>query len=93
MEPIVRDNPERRRYELVIDDRIVSIAEYRLDGDVVVVAHVETDAELRGRGNADLLMRGMLDDLRAHGRRVLPLCPFATVFLHQHPDDSDLVAS
>lgn len=93
MEYIVRDNRERERYELIIEDRIVSIADYRLDGQVVVVPYVETDPELRGRGNAERLMRGMLDDLRARNRTVLPLCPFAAAFIRDHPDDGDLVAS
>ena len=89
----MRDNPERERYELVVDDRIVSIADYRLEGDVVVVPHVETDPELRGRGMADRLMRGMLDDLRLRARKIVPLCPFAAAFIDDHPEDADLIAS
>ena len=89
----MRDNPDRERYELIVDDRIVSIADYRLEGEVVVVPHVETDPELRGRGMADRLMRGMLDDLRARDRRIVPLCPYAAAFIHDHPEDGDLVAS
>lgn len=87
----VRDNPERERYELVIDGRIVSIADYRLEGDVVVVPHVETHVEMRDQGMADRLMRGMLDDLRQGGRKIRPLCSFAAGFLHDHPEDADLV--
>lgn len=89
---IVRDNPERNRYELIVDDRIVSIADYHLDGHTVVVPHVETDPEMRGQGMADRLMRGMLDDLRTGGRTITPLCPFAATFIREHPDDHDLVA-
>jgi predicted GNAT family acetyltransferase len=89
---VVRDNPERRRYELVVDDRIVSIADYSLQGDVLVVPHVETHPELRGQGNADRLMRGMLDDLRARELRIRPVCPYAAAFLRAHPADADLAA-
>ncbi|NIR40522.1 MAG: N-acetyltransferase [Actinobacteria bacterium] len=89
---VVRDNPERRRYELLVDERIVSIADYSLHGDVVVVPHVETDPELRGQGNADRLMRGMLDDLRARRLRIRPVCPYAAAFLRAHPGDADLTA-
>lgn len=88
----VRDNPDRNRYELVVDGRIVSIADYHLDGDTLVVPHVETDPEMRGQGMADRLMRGMLDDLRAGGRRITPVCPYAAAFIREHPDDQDLVA-
>lgn len=89
---IVRDNPGRERYELIVDDRIISIADYHLDGPTVVVPHVETDPEMRGQGMADRLMRGMLDDLRIGNRTIRPLCPFAAGFIRDHPDDADLVA-
>ena len=87
----VRDNPERERYELVVDDRIVSIADYHVDGSTIVVPHVETDSAMRGHGMADRLMRGMLDDLRARRLTIAPLCSFAAGFIRDHPDDADLV--
>jgi predicted GNAT family acetyltransferase len=87
----VRDNPDRRRYELVVEGRIVSIADYHLDGTTLVVPNVETDPEMRGQGMADRLMRGMLDDLRAGERTIRPLCSFAAGFIRDHPDDADLV--
>jgi len=90
---VITDNLDRRRYELRVDDRIVSIADYDLvDDGVVIVPHVETDPELRGRGMADRLMQGLLDDLRAHGRRIDPVCPYAAAYLRDHPDDRDLLA-
>ena len=91
MEHIVRDNPDRQRYELVINDEIVSIADYRVNGDSVVVPHVETNPAHRGQGNADRLMAGMLDDLRATERTIMPLCPFAADYIDQHPDQQDLL--
>ena len=91
MEHTVRDNPDRQRYELVINDEIVSIADYRVDGDSVVVPHVETNPAHRGQGNADRLMAGMLDDLRATARTIMPLCPFAADYIDQHLDQQDLL--
>jgi len=92
VEYTVRDNPERQRYELIVDEHIVSIAEYRLRDEVVVVPHVETDPRFRGRGMADRLMAGMLTDLRHRGRTIEPLCPFAADYIAQHPDDDELLA-
>ncbi len=91
MEHTVRDNPDRQRYELVIDDEIVSIADYSLRGDSLVVPHVETNPAHRGQGNADRLMAGMLADLRATGRTIVPLCPFAADYIRQHPGEQDLL--
>ena len=90
---MVRDNPARQRYELIVDGRIVSIADYQLDGTTVVVPHVETDPSMRGKGLADQLMRAMLDDLRTNNKTILPLCGFAAAFIGDHPEDADLLAS
>ena len=92
MEHTVRDNPTRRRYELVIDDRIVSIADYHSRGETLVVPHVETDPRFRGQGMADRLMAGMLADLRATNRTILPLCPFAAQYIDEHAEARDLLA-
>ncbi len=91
MEHSVRDNPRRERYELHVDDRLATIADYQRDGEVIVVPHVETDPELRGCGLADRLMRGMLDDIRARGLTIRPLCPFASEFIQRSPADQDLL--
>ncbi|MDE0605893.1 MAG: GNAT family N-acetyltransferase [Acidimicrobiaceae bacterium] len=89
----VRNNSARQRYELIVEGRIVSVADYQLDGTIVVVPHVETDPSMRGRGLADRLMRGMLDDLRTNKQSILPLCGFAAAFIDDHPEDADLLAS
>jgi predicted GNAT family acetyltransferase len=39
------------------------------------------------------LVRGALDDLRARGLRVVPLCPFVAAYLRRHPEDADLVGT
>ena len=81
----VRDNPERERYELIIGERLVSIAEYHHEDSVVVVSHVETERAMRGQGNADRLMRGVIDDLRSRDMTISALCSFAAAFMRDHP--------
>src|SRR3712207_1337875 len=38
---VVRDAPERSRYELVVGERVLGFADYSLDGRVITVPHVE----------------------------------------------------
>lgn len=89
----VTNNVDASRYELHADRALASLADYSRDGDVVTVPHVETSAEARGNGYADLLMVAMLDDLRAWNSKIRPLCPFARSYLRDHPEDQDLVAA
>jgi predicted GNAT family acetyltransferase len=37
------------------------------------------------------LVRGALDDVRAGGRRIRPLCPFVRAYVDRHPEYADLV--
>ena len=88
----VTDHTEANRYELQLDDELISYADYVRQADILIVPHVETRRDLRGRGNADRLMKGMLDDIRAKGLRVRPVCPHAMDYLRDHPEEADLVA-
>jgi predicted GNAT family acetyltransferase len=87
----VQDRPERRRYELTDGGELIAWADYSVDGETVVVPHVETVVAHRGQGNAARLMDGVVEDLRATGRAIRPICSFAAAYLRARPDTHDLV--
>jgi predicted GNAT family acetyltransferase len=82
----VRLNADRSRYELFVDDELVGIADYRLQGDVVVIPHTEIDRDKRGRGLGAVLVRGTLDEIKASGRTVVPQCWYVAEFIDEHPE-------
>jgi uncharacterized protein len=81
-EPI-RDNTARSRYELEIDGQIV-FANYRRDGAILSILHVEAPIPLRGTGAASRLMRGIVESARATGAKIVPLCGYAAAWLRRH---------
>lgn len=88
----VVDNPATSRYELWVDDHVVGFAAYsRRDPDVLVLPHVEIDTAYEGRGLGSALVQGALDQVRAAGDRVVPVCPFVVAYLKRHPEYTDLV--
>jgi predicted GNAT family acetyltransferase len=87
----VVDNTARRRFELT-EQGLTAFAEYRLDGDRVIVPHVETPPALRGQGVAGRLMGGLLAILRERGQKIVPVCPYAEAFMKRHPEEQDLLA-
>lgn len=91
-EQVVRDNPALERYELVVGERVIGIADYRVTGEVAVLPHTEIDLSQRGQGWGAVLVRGTLDDLRARGLRVEPQCWFVAEFVQLNPEYADLVA-
>jgi len=86
----VRNNTALSRYELDADGA-TSFASYRLSDGVVVITHVETPRELRGRGTASKLVEGALRMIRADGNKVIGECSFARAYLDRHPEFSDLL--
>jgi predicted GNAT family acetyltransferase len=85
--------PEHDRYALMVDGDVLAVAEYRDDGERVVMHHTYTEPRHRGNGYAALLVQGALDDLRTRGRTVVPTCWFVAEFVDAHPEYRDLVAA
>jgi len=88
--PKVRDNPEERRFEIVIGDQI-AIAEYRLQEGGIMFTHTEVPESLGGRGLAKTLVRAGLKHAREHNLKVLPVCPFFAKYIAEHPEEQDLL--
>ncbi len=92
-ELVVRDNPEELRYEALRDGQLVGLIRYRTEPGVVVLVHTEVDEAVEGTGIGSQLVRGALDDIRASGLRLVPVCPFVAAYLRRHPEYSDLVGA
>jgi hypothetical protein len=88
----VADRPGAQRYELLVDGEPSGFMTYRLDGDVIAMLHTEVDPEREGRGLGSELVAHALDDARARGLRVRPVCSFVVDYIRRHPDYSDLLA-
>ena len=89
----VRHNPDRSRYELFVDDELVGIADYLVQGDVIVLPHTEIDRDKRGQGLGAILVQGTLDKIRSTGRTVVPQCSYVAGFIDEHPGYQALVSS
>jgi hypothetical protein len=87
----VQDNPEYRRYEAFVDGALAGHTEYFPRADHFVFPHTVVDPEFGGQGVASTLIAAALDDMRAKGKLIEPLCPFVRAFIDKHPDYADLV--
>ena len=88
---LITDNLTHSRFELIEEGKL-AFADYRLDGDILILPHVEADPALRGRGTAGRLMTGVLDLARERGWKVRPVCGYAAAFIQRHPEYDDLLA-
>lgn len=88
----MRNQPRASRYELVVDGSVAGVVDYVLTGDVITLVHTEVDDGYEGQGLGSVLVRGVLDDLRADPRRqVRSSCPFVTTWLSRHPRYDDVL--
>jgi hypothetical protein len=88
----VRDNPEKSRYELLEDGKLLGVADYRLMDDKLAFPHTEIVPGRRNQGLGEQLVQGALDDVRRRGAKVVPMCWFVAEFLEEHPEYADLRA-
>ena len=87
----VVDNPERHRYELRVGETVAGVVQYATEPGTIVLVHTEIAPSVEGEGLGSKLVAGALDDIRARGLEVVPLCPFAAAYIERHPEYADLV--
>jgi predicted GNAT family acetyltransferase len=80
------EREERSRYSVYLDGVRVGTASAVQINDTILLPHVEVDPERRDLGLGSMLVRRVLDDARAEGNMVVPLCPFARRWVDLHPD-------
>lgn len=90
-EPVMRDVPERSRFEISQGGRRVGLAEYRRQGAQISFIHTETDPALGGRGLGSRLVAYALDRARDQGLQVLPYCSFVRHVIARQKEYLDLV--
>ena len=89
--PEVRNNTDRRRYEISVDGDLAGFAQYSVRPLRVIITHTEVFDEFEGQGLAGQLIKFALDDIRSRELEVVPLCPYAAAYIDKHPEYDDLV--
>lgn len=88
----LQNNREAFRFEALEGGELVSQIDYLIAGNVVSLTHTGTPAHQRGRGLAGKLVKYALDEIRANGQRVEPLCPYVASYIADNPEYADLVS-
>ena len=86
----VVDVPDEQRYVIRRDGQVAGFAAYQKAQRLVVFTHTEVEPAYEGQGVGGELVRRALEDVRAQGLPVLPLCPFVQQWMNRHPEYADL---
>jgi predicted GNAT family acetyltransferase len=88
------DNKTEHRYEVFTDGELAGYTQYVLDRGRIAFLHTEVQDTYEGLGLGGQLSREALEDARARGLMVMPLCPFIAGYIRRHIEEyGDLVAS
>lgn len=87
----VTDVPSQHHYEISVGGMVAGRADYRLAGRRLVLRHTEIGEVFEGRGLGGRLLQAVIDDVRARGLTLTPICPFLVSYLERHPDQQDVV--
>ena len=93
MQFTVTDAPTRERFEARDETgALAGVVTYQLTGNVIAYTHTEVEPQFEGKGVGSTLARAVMDDARARGRTVVPICPYLAGWLGRHPGYEDIIA-
>ncbi|GGU88372.1 hypothetical protein GCM10010502_46360 [Kitasatospora aureofaciens] len=88
--PVVERSDALHRYEVRVDGELAGFTEYLDHDGQRVFYHTLVEDAFAGRGLAGQLVRAALTDVRAAGKRIVPVCPYVAKFLVKHEEFSDI---
>ena len=57
----------------------------------IIIDHTEVPDAFRGQGAGLRLVTRAVEDARAVGKKIIPLCPFANAQFRRHPEWADVL--
>ncbi|EUA08030.1 acetyltransferase family protein [Mycobacterium kansasii 732] len=81
---------EEGKYTIAVEGKIVGFATYLDRGNQRVFDHTEVDPRFGGRGLATILVEKALEEARADGKRIVPVCSMVVTVLKKHPEYADI---
>jgi uncharacterized protein len=87
----VHDDAEHDRYVVEVDGEVAGYTVYHMRGGRYFFVHTEIEPGFGGHGVGTALARYALDDVRAKGGTIVPICPFIRAFVDEHPEYESLI--
>lgn len=85
------DGPNKGRYVIRVDGYEAEMTYSKVGNTQIIIDHTGVPDELRGKGLGPILVKRGVDDARAEGKKVIPLCPFAKAQIARHKEWQDVL--
>lgn len=88
----VQNDEKAQKFYTTVEGQEAVIG-YEKSGDVYDLQHTFVPEGLRGRGVAEQLVTGALEQIQRQGAKFVPTCPYIQSFLKSHPQYQEAAAS
>ena len=85
------EGPSKGRYVLRADGAEAEMTFSKAGEHLVIIDHTEVPDAFRGQGVGLRLVMRAVEDARAAGKKIIPLCPFANAQFRRHPEWADVL--
>lgn len=86
------DGPTGGRYLVTIEGHTAEMTYSKAGQTRIIIDHTGVPDALRGQGAGQALVQRAVEDARAAGIKIIPLCPFAKAQIEKHPEWQDVLA-
>jgi predicted GNAT family acetyltransferase len=87
---MIRNNPDRERFEVLVEGHVIGKAAYKEYGGGAspqrILYHTVINEEYGGQGLAGKLAAVALAETVDAGLSIVPVCPFIKKFIAKHPE-------
>jgi len=77
------------RYLVTLEGHTAEMTYSKAGATRIIIDHTGV---LRGKGAGQALVKRAVEDARAAGIKIIPLCPFAKAQIEKHPEWQDVLA-
>ena len=89
----LEEGASKGRYFLDGENRAIAEKTFSKAGDhLLIIDHTEVPDAYRGQGVGVKLVSRAVEDARISGKKILPLCPFASAQFRRHPEWADVLS-
>jgi predicted GNAT family acetyltransferase len=88
------ENESKGRYTLrAPSGALAEMTFSKVGAGMIIIDHTEVPDVFRGQGAGVRLVTRAVEDARAAGKKIIPLCPFANAQFRRHPEWADVLKS
>lgn len=85
------EGPSGGRYFIRKDGHEAEMTYSKAGDGIIIIDHTGVPTALGGQGIGQMLVQRGVEDARAAGKKIMPLCPYAKAQIDKHPEWQDVL--